>query len=92
MESGTLENVRLIDAGAYAEHKRDISSSGQYVNAFAGGLVGFMSGGTIKNCSITGSSSIYAIGKYASGSADAQAFAGGIVGYMTGGTVTGCSR
>ncbi|MBR4309546.1 MAG: hypothetical protein IKT79_00825, partial [Akkermansia sp.] len=71
---------------------RDVASSGNYSNARAGGLVGHLESGTVKNCSATGSGGIFTWAKRATDRADIHAFSGGIVGYMTGGTVTGCTR
>ena len=92
LRGGTLENVTMIDPYVYSEHYRDVASSGNYSNARAGGLVGHLESGTVKNCSATGSGGIFTWAKKATDRADIHAFSGGIVGYMTGGTVTGCTR
>jgi uncharacterized repeat protein (TIGR02543 family) len=92
LRGGTLENVTMHDPSVYSEHHRDVSASGSYSNARAGGLVGHMESGTIKNCSATGTGGVYTWAKFGTDRADIHAFSGGIVGYMTGGTVTGCSR
>jgi hypothetical protein len=89
---GTLDNVHLVDSNVYNEHHRDVVTSGDYVNTHTGGLVGAMMAGTIRNCSMTGTGSVYSISKFATKSADAQAFAGGIVGTMAAGNITGCTR
>ena len=92
MNGGTIDNVHMTSPYVWSEHHRDAVSSGDYINSFAGAVAGFMSSGTIKNCSVSGSGSIWATAKKATKSADAQAYAGGVIGYMSGGTVSNCSR
>ena len=92
LNGGTLSNVRVVDSTITADHYREVSASGAYVNTHTGGLIGRMVSGTVENCSIGGTSSVWGKAGKATDSADAQSFVGGIVGYQSGGTVTGCTR
>ena len=89
---GKLINVHVTNSTIAASHHRDVTASGAYVRAYVGGLVGHMKGGSIQNCSISGTGTVWGQAKKPTKSADAECFVGGIVGFMEAGSVSSCSR
>ena len=66
---------------------RNLHVSGTYAGIkWVGGIVGYMSGGTLENCTFTGSLSSAGFSQRNSG-----ANTGGLVGSLSGGTVSGCT-
>ena len=55
---------------------------------YVGGIVAYMSGGELRNCSVDGDRFIYGIPS--GGSSNQATYAGGIVGYLQGGKVYNC--
>jgi hypothetical protein len=73
LSSGTISNSYSTDSVS--------STSSSYIYAYAGGLVGYLSG-TISNCYSTGSAS-------STSSSSTYAYAGGLIGYLSG-TISNC--
>lgn len=66
---------------------RNLHVSGTYAGIkWVGGIIGYMSGGTLENCTFTGSLSSVGFSQRNSG-----ANTGGLVGSLSGGTVSGCT-
>jgi uncharacterized repeat protein (TIGR02543 family) len=68
---GEISNVTLNYAYVDNVHYRDAVDSGDYINSYVGGVAGYMSSGTINNCSILGGN-IRANAKKCKDSADAH--------------------
>ena len=84
VNSGTIKNI-VVNIG-YAGLAA--SFSGTSMPVYAGGLVGYGSGGVVvENCYVTGDTSAKSSVSVSAGRADANAYVGGLVGYVDGGVV-----
>lgn len=75
--SGTIENVNLEGVSIEAAYSTD-----GYASGYVGGLVGDLSHGSLKNCSVTGSVSF--------SSEEFSGYCGGLVGLAEEGTIEDC--
>lgn len=92
LDGGILTNVQVLDTSVYAEHFREVSASDKTVATHVGGLVGYMASGSISDCSIGGTSTVYGKAHMASGSATARCYVGGIAGSQNYGTIQRCEK
>ena len=93
MTAGTISNCSI--QGGQVHAWVGYPSSRADGHAFAGGIVGYMTGGTVSDCSRADSTVIKAAGEQNTGiktpNSAIRAAAGGLVGSRDGGTVRGTS-